>query len=114
MALIVKSFSISKIIEINVRGEKQSEFLNMKFESDSSLTPKQAMLQQLEAHETVEEAIVYNALASGMMTVDAANERISQLKHRHEGIITVLNKKFGVPDVSSFLDQPTEIKKPEE
>ncbi len=106
MALVVKSFSISKIMEVNRNGEKQSEFLSMKFESDTSLTPEQAVLQQLEAHETVEKSVVFNALASGLITKDTANDRLEQTKTRHAGILAALQDKYGVSDVENVLNAP--------
>ena len=114
MALVVKSFSVSKIIEVNARGEKQSEFLSMKFESDVSLTPEQALVQQLEAHETVETALVFNALASGMMTKETAKDRLEQLKERHAGVMAALQKKYGIPDVEAFLNPPRPEEPPAE
>ena len=77
----------------------------MKFESDVSLTPEQALVQQLEAHETVETAIVFDALASGMMTKETAKDKLDQVKERHSGVIAVLKKKYGDPNVDSFLNQ---------
>jgi hypothetical protein len=106
MALVVKSFTISKLMETSARGEKQSEFLSMRFESDISLTPEQALVQQLEAHRTVEEALVFNALASGLMTKESAKDRLEQVKERHVGVLAALQKKYGIPDVSAFLDPP--------
>lgn len=103
MALVVKSFTISKLMEFNARGEKNSEFLSMKFESDFSLTPEQALMQQLEAHRTVEEALVFNALASGMITKETAKDKLEELKVRHDGVMAALQKKYGIPDIATFL-----------
>jgi hypothetical protein len=104
MALTVKSFSIGLMMDVNSRMGKQSEFLNMKFESDVSLTPEQAMVHQLEAHKIVEEAIVFNALAAGMITKETAKDKLDQIKVRHGGILSVLQEKYGTPDPASFLD----------
>ena len=112
MALVVKSFTISKIMEVSARGEKQSEFLSMKFESDVSLTPEQALVQQLEAHQIVEEALVFNTLASGMMTKETAKDRLVQLKERHAGVMAALLKKYGGDNTSilaAFLDEKEDV-----
>lgn len=103
MALIVRGFSISKLMETYAGGDKQSEFLNMKFESDVSLTPERAIVEQLEAHRVVEEAITFNALASGMMTKEAAKDKLEQIKERHKGILAVLQDRYGITDPQSFL-----------
>ena len=104
MATIAETFTISKIMEVNARGEKNSEFLSIKFKSDVSLTRGQLIMEQLEAHETVEEAIVFNCLASGMITQEVAKDRLAQVKERHAGIIAALQKKYGIPDPAGFLE----------
>lgn len=104
MATIAETFTISKIMEINARGEKNSEFLSVKFKSDVSLTRGQLIMEQLEAHETVEEAIVFNCLASGMITQETAKDKLAQVKERHAGILAVLRKRYGAPDPSGFLE----------
>lgn len=103
MALVVKSFTVSKLLETHYGGGKNSEFLSMKFESDISLTPEQAIVQQLEAHEIVERSLAMNALASGMLTKEAAKNWIEQMAARHDGILTTLRKKYGDPSVDTFL-----------
>lgn len=104
MAIVVRSFTISKVLEVNFRGEKQQEFISMKFESDVSLTPEQAHIQALEAHRIVEESLVYNSLASGMITGDAAKDRLEEIRGRHTGMVTALKKKYGdTNDVEAFL-----------
>jgi len=108
MAIVVKSFTVSKLMEVNARGEKQSEFVSMKFESDVSLTPEQAVVQQLEAHKTVEEALVFNALSSGLMNKESAKDRLEQIKERHAGVLAALQKKYGIQDVEAFLSQKPE------
>lgn len=109
MAITVQTWTVSKLMEVSARGEKHSEFLSMKFGSDVSLTPELAAVQQLESHRMVEEALVFNAVASGMMHTETAKDMLAQIKERHTGVKAVMQKKYGVQDVTDMAAKMEEF-----
>lgn len=93
------------MLEIHSGGQKASEFVSIKFESDVSLTPEQVLVEQSKAHAIVDEAVVINALASASISGDLAKELLEQSKERHSGILDSLNKRYGVTDdVAAFFE----------
>jgi hypothetical protein len=89
--LTVKSFTISRILEVNRGGGKESHFLSMTFESPP-ISPEEAVIQQLHVHALVDKAVIYDAVASGTVTVDTGKDLVDQSKERHDAMLSTLRK----------------------
>jgi hypothetical protein len=98
----VKNFSISHSFDVYKNGEKAGVFVNMGFELEVPLDPKEAVVAQLRASQYVTASVLYDALARGILTKEQANEMIAESKKRHQGIASALRKSL---DLAAGKDQ---------
>ena len=89
----ITEFTVTHSFELYQSGEKTSHFVSAKVHPEEPLTLEEFPTAQLEAKCAVGRACIYNALVTGAITVEFANERISTLRDNTENLRSVLKKR---------------------
>lgn len=98
----VTEYTVSYTFDTHKDGGKRSHFMSMKFQTPCPVTEKQAEALAFVSSVTVTRAVIYQALARGTISVDEANELITDMKRNHEHIYS---KKLD-PAVQEDQEEP--------
>ena len=90
-------FTVTHAFDTYRNGNKTSQFVSVKFKDE--VTPEDFPLVQLQAKLIVAKACIWDAMVSGDITVDDANERLSLIKENIKNLQDILIEKKNISSV---------------
>lgn len=92
----VKTASVSYSLDLYRSGEKSSHFVSANIEFDKPVPIDELPRAQLETSYKVAVSVIHDALIRGALSVEQANERISNMQTAHEAVeLLGKNKESG-------------------